>query len=201
MKCNVCGNEVPKGAKECAVCGTKVELKNSDNQNSKEKFFNEKNQIFFVGLIALFLLFYYVLINIINYDTFAAFRGDIKTLGIVGLILSIPTLIIVVGLMAFQLLYIFRKNIISFDKIALYFPFVGFICHCFIAFVSLLLAIWRVSIGAGAADFFSQIFLIFGLQAIHIWLFLIAEKPKNIFPTKPAKPNEVNNSESNNKGE
>lgn len=200
MKCNVCGNEIPKGAKECAVCGMKVEIKNSENQNPKEKFFSEKNQIFLVGVIALFLLFFYILINIINYGRFVDFRGDIGTLGIVGLILSIPTLLVIFGLMAFQVLYIFRDNIISFDKLAVHLPFVGFICHGFISFTTLFLAIWRASVGAGAADFFTQILLIFGLQAIHIWLFLIAEKPKHIFPTKPVTPSEINN-ESNNKGE
>ncbi|MGI6782238.1 MAG: hypothetical protein ACOX56_05710 [Acholeplasmataceae bacterium] len=201
MKCNVCGNVVNEGAHECAVCGAKIDYEEIKEKGKKEKFFNETTQIFFVGLIALYLLFYMILNNLIDYGRWAGIDNPTpKALGISGLILGLPMIIGIIGLAVFQMLYIFRSKIATFEKISNKFPFIGFIIHANIVFFTLVLTIWRAAVGFPANDFFDQIFYMYGLQAIHTWLFLIAAKPQNIFPKKPAKPSETIE-EGNNQGE
>lgn len=189
MKCRVCGNVISGNAKECAVCGTAVNQVTEEELQQKKPFFTKGVQIMFVGLIALYLLFYFVLINLVQ--IFGPAAEASMALGIVGLIFVIPMFLGVLALVVFQLLYIFKAKVRGFDKAAVKLPFVGFIIHAYIAFFTLFFAIWMAAANFGAEMFFTQFFIIYGLQAIHIWLFFIAEKPKQIFPKKPQQPSEV----------
>ncbi len=191
MKCNVCGNVVAEGAKECAVCGAKLADQVLPDKVTKEEFLTDSNKLMLIGLIPLFLLFYFLLVNIINYDNWRGFGGNIRTLSVLGLIFTIPMFIGVIAISVLHILYLFKKSIVNFEKISISFPVVGLIIHWFIAFFTLFLTIWRVAVLQNAQDFFNQLFFIYGLQGLHILLFWVSQKPKKIFPTKPAKPSQV----------
>lgn len=192
MKCEVCGNLLNKKDKECAVCGTKTDYKAENREEVKEKWFTDQNQILLVGSISLYLLFYVFLQNLILYgDITGSFNNSAKAFGIVGLIFGIPMFLGLIALIVFQVMYLFKQNIKSFDKVSHRLPFVGFLIHAGIAFFSFILMIWMAALYQSADTFFYNFFLIYGFQAIHIWLFMIAVKPKEIFPKKPAQPSDV----------
>lgn len=192
MKCEVCGNLLNEKDKECAVCGTKTDYKDENGEEVKEKWFTNQNQILLVGAISLYLLFYMFLQSLISYGNFSgAFNNSAKAFGIVGLIFGIPMLLGIIALIVFQVMYLFKHSIKSFDKISHRLPFIGFLIHAGIAFFSFILMIWAAALFQSADTFFNNFFMIYGLQAIHIWLFMIAVKPKEIFPKKPAQPSDV----------
>lgn len=192
MKCRTCGNVLDDKSKECAVCGALVEAQIEENNARKEPFFNTKTQLMFVGLIAVSLLYIWLFFNLIGYGNLIdSFNNSFETLGIVGLIFSIPMFLCINGLLIFQILYIFSAKLPSLEKAFLKLPFVGFLLYAFIAFVTFVLSIWRVAIGFGAIDFFNQLLFVFGLIAIHVWLFMIAVEPPYIFPKKPQTPSQV----------
>ena len=165
MKCNVCGNVVNEGAKECAVCGAEISQVDSDGKVKKEKFFTDRTQILFVGLIALFLLFYYILNNLIQYGRMIrAFDDSFKALGIGGLIFGIPMILGVFGLVAIQFLYMFNNKISGFDKLARNLPFIGFLIHASIMFLAFVFSIWRAALNAGANDFLTNHFTPMGYK-------------------------------------
>ena len=202
MKCEVCGNLINDHEKECAVCGNPVIHQSGEEEVKKEKWFNLPNQLLLVGSISLFILFFMLVLNLDTYSNFASIQTSFggqaipgaagrKAFGIVGLIFGIPIFIGAVGLMVFQVLYLVKGSINRFEKMSRLFPFIGFIIHAAIAFLSFILMIWAAALFSSAEYFFNQFFIIYGMQAIHIWLFLLAEKPKQIFPKKPVQPSDV----------
>ena len=184
MKCNVCGNVVVEGAKECAVCGTKLADQVLPDKVTKEEFLTDSNKLMLIGLIPLFLLFYFLLVNIINYDNWRGFGGNIRTLSVLGLIFTIPMFIGVIAISVLHILYLFKKSIVNFEKISISFPVVGLIIHWFIAFFTLFLTIWRVAVLQNAQDFFNQLFFYLrSSRNSHITLLGITKAKEN-FPNK-----------------